>query len=275
MLTILGLYKDGKLNNACYFMFSSKEPTVLKMAVYVTDAMINFSDINRVHGNIYNLIEVAISYIKEHMNWKVEFEGHSTSRIEVPEVPVDAIREIVVNAFAHANYRSITEHEITITPSFIEIYNPGEFPINYKPEDFAEHRIGSMPKNKKILDILYKSKDVEVQGSGIRKTLESCKKDNTKYDYYLNEFGFRFKFYRKNVAIGTINGTINGTLKYNETDNEIVKLLKEHPEYTKEQMVEIIGKGSRTIQRSLNKLKENGRLVRIGSKKNGYWEIVE
>ena len=81
----------------------------------------------------------------------------------------------------------------------------------------------------------------------------------------------RFKFYRKNVAIGTINGT----LKYNETDNEIVKLLKENPEYTKEQMVEIIGKGSRTIQRSLNKLKENGRLVRIGSKKNGYWEIVE
>ena len=209
------------------------------------------------------------------MNWKVEFDGHSTSRIEVPEVPVDAIREIVVNAFAHANYRSITEHEITITPSFIEIYNPGEFPINYKPEDFAEHRIGSMPRNKKILDILYKSKDVEVQGSGIRKTLESCKKANTKYDYYLNEFGFRFKFYRKNVAIGTINGTINGTLKYNKTDNEVVKLLKEHPEYTKEQMAEIIGKGSRTIQRSLDKLKENGRLVRIGSKKNGYWEIVE
>ena len=216
LLTILGLYKDGKLNNAGYFLFSSKEPTVLKMAVYVTDAMINFSDINRVHGNIYNLIEVAISYIKEHMNWKVEFDGKSTSRIEVPEVPVDAIREIVVNAFAHANYRSITEHEITITPSFIEIYNPGEFPINYKPEDFAEHRIGSMPRNKKILDILYKSKDVEVQGSGIRKTLESCKNANTKYDYYLNEFGFRFKFYRKNVNVGTINGTINGTLKLNE-----------------------------------------------------------
>ena len=275
LLTILGLYRDGKLNNAGYFLFSSKEPTILKMAVYVTDAMINFSDINRVHGNIYNLIEVAISYIKEHMNWKVEFDGQNTSRIEVPEVPVDAIREIVVNAFAHANYRSITEHEITITPSFIEIYNPGEFPINYKPEDFAEHRIGSMPRNKKILDILYKSKDVEVQGSGIRKTLESCRIANTKYDYYLNEFGFRFKFYRKSVVIGTINDTINGTLKYNETDNEVVKLLKEHPEYTKEQMAEITGKASRTIQRSLDKLKKNNKLIRIGSKKNGYWEVIE
>ncbi|NLB11633.1 ATP-binding protein, partial [bacterium] len=51
LLAILGLYKDGKLNNAGYFLFSSKEPVVLKMAVYVTDARLNFSDINRVHGN--------------------------------------------------------------------------------------------------------------------------------------------------------------------------------------------------------------------------------
>ncbi len=275
LLTILGLYKDGKLNNAGYFLFSSKEPTVLKMAVYATDQRINFLDINRVHDNIYNLIDIASVYINQHMNWKVEFDGQSTSRIEVPEVPVDAIREIVVNAFAHANYRSITEHEITITPSFIEIYNPGEFPINYKPEDFAEHRIGSMPRNRKILDILYKSKDVEVQGSGIRKTLESCKNSNTTYKYYLNDLGFRFIFYRKNATVGTINGTINGTLKFNNTDNEIIKILREHPEYTKEQMAELTGKGARTIQRSLDKLKENGKLVRIGSKKNGYWEVID
>ena len=72
------------------------------------------------------------------MNWRVEIEKKSSSRIEIPEVPIEAIREIVVNAFAHANYRSDTEHKISITPSFIDIYNPGEFPINYKPEDFAE-----------------------------------------------------------------------------------------------------------------------------------------
>ena len=34
------------------------------------------------------------------MNWRVEFDGKSTARIEIPEVPVDAVREIVVNAFA-------------------------------------------------------------------------------------------------------------------------------------------------------------------------------
>ena len=76
--------------------------TVLKMAVYATKQRIIILDINRVHDNIYNLIDIATVYINQHMNWRVEFDGKSTARIETPEVPVDDVREIVVNAFAHA-----------------------------------------------------------------------------------------------------------------------------------------------------------------------------
>ncbi len=272
LLTILGLYKDGKLNNAGYFLFSSKEPALLKMAVYVTDARINFSDINRVHGNIYNLIDTAIQYISNHMNWRVEFDGKSTSRIEVPEVPIEAIRESVVNAFAHANYRSFTEHEIAITPTLIEIYNPGEFPFNYKPEDFATKRIGSMPRNRKILDVLYKSKSVEVQGSGLRKIFKSCKDKNTKFEYVLNDFGFRFVFYRNNV---TVKVTQNVTVKLIDTDYEVLNILKQNPESTREILSNKIGKTVRTIQRSLDRLTNSGKIVRIGSDKTGYWEVLE
>lgn len=272
LLTILGLYKDGKLNNAGYFLFSSKEPTVLKMAVYVTDARINFSDINRVHGNIYNLIDVAIQYISDHMNWRVEFDGRSTSRIEIPEVPVEAIREVVVNAFAHANYRSFTEHEITITPTVIEIYNPGEFPIKYKPEDFATKKIGSMPRNRKILDVLYKSKNVEVQGSGLRKIFKSCDVTNTKYEYVLNDFGFSFVFHRNNV---TVKVTQNVTVKLIDTDYNVLNILKQNPESTREVLATKVGKTVRTIQRSLNRLTSAGKIIRIGSDKTGYWEVIE
>ena len=109
----------------------------------------------------------------------------------------------------------------------IDIYNPGEFPINYKPEDFAERRIQSMPRNRKILDILYRSKNVEVQGSGIRKVLELCAINNVKYEYYNNEFGFRFSFYRNNVTINvTTDVTSNVTIVLNYTDKEVLSLLK-------------------------------------------------
>lgn len=55
-----------------------------------------------VNDNIYNLIDIAIAYIKQHMNWEVEFYDKITARIEMPEVPVYTVREMGVNAFAHA-----------------------------------------------------------------------------------------------------------------------------------------------------------------------------
>ena len=45
-----------------------------------------------------------------------------------------------------------TEHEISITPSEIEIYNPGEFLTNYTPLDYPSRHIHSVPRNKKLLD---------------------------------------------------------------------------------------------------------------------------
>lgn len=147
LLTGLGLYENGKLTNAGYYLFSSGKPVVLKYAVYMTDERINFSDIGRVEDNIYNLINKGYSYVREHINWRVQ-PGDDTSRIEVPEIPVEALREIIVNSFAHADYRGISENEIDITPTQVEIYNPGEFPQDLTPEMFADNRIKSMPRNR-------------------------------------------------------------------------------------------------------------------------------
>ena len=242
------------------------------MAVYATEERINFLDLNRVHGNIFNLIDIATRYISEHMNWRVEFDGKSTSRIEIPEVPVDAIREIVVNAFAHANYRSATEHQIEITPSMIDIYNPGEFPVNYNPEDFAERRISSMPRNRKILDILFRSKNVEIQGSGLRKVIGLCASNNVKYTYYKNEYGFRFSFYRNNL----INSVTNSVkVHFNETDRKVLKLLMKHPVQTRDEIAHSTGKTVRTIQRVIDKLRDSGKITRVGSKCNGYWKVLD
>ena len=162
----------------------------------------------------------------------------------------------------------------------IDIYNPGEFPINYKPEDFAERRIQSMPRNRKILDILYRSKNVEVQGSGIRKVLELCAANNVKYEYYNNEFGFRFSFYRNNVTVNvtkdvTSDVTKENPKRVNELDGEVMLLLKENPVYTREEIAQKVGKTARTVQRSLDRLKEAKKIVRIGNKVSGYWEVID
>lgn len=269
LLTGLGLYENNKLTNAGYYLFSNKKPVVLKLAVYVTDERINFSDIARLEDNIFNLIGKAYSYIKEHINWSVK-NSDNTSRIEVPEIPIEAIREIVVNSFAHADFRGISENEISITPTKVEVYNPGEFPTNFTPESFVEQKMKSMPRNKMILNTLYKSKDVEIFGSGFRKVYAYCNKEKIQTEFNSAHGGFSFVFYRD---IKNQNVTTNVTIKKVATEDSVYQLLKENPTQTREELAKHLNKTVRTIQRALDKLSEAGKINRIGSNKTGYWEV--
>lgn len=65
MLSKIGLVKNGKLTNAGYYLFSKNEPIVLKMAVFATDEKLTFLDINRISGNIFDLIDKHTHTLKE------------------------------------------------------------------------------------------------------------------------------------------------------------------------------------------------------------------
>ncbi len=271
LLLALGLLVDGKLTNAGYYLFSSKQPVVLKAAIYSTDARINFNDIQRWRDNIYNLIDKGILYIKNNIRWRVESSGN-VQRIEVPEIPIDAIREIVVNSFAHANYRGETEHEIDITPTEIEIYNPGSFPINLTPESFVSKRRKSLPRNKVILEMLYKCKNVEMFGSGFKKVYDLCQAANVKVSYDLDNFGFSFIFERKSDE-NKKHSPKKENNWMNETDKKVIDVLKENPKLSSNEISEKLDLSTRTIQRSLFSLKESAKIKRVGTLRRGYWEI--
>lgn len=113
-----------------------------------------------------------------------------------------------------------------------------------------------------------------------KRVLELCVENNIEYEYYNNEFGFRFSFHRNNVTINvTKNVTSDVTTevpkKVNELDFKVLHLLKENPVYTREEIAQKVGKTARTVQRALDRLKEDGKIVRIGNKVSGYWEVIE
>ena len=75
-------------------------------------------------------------------------------------------------------------------------------------------------------------------------------------------------FYRKKV-------TSNVTIILSKTDILVLDQLKENPKYTIDDIALKINKTVRTVQRSIDKLKQNGQIRRVGAKNNGYWEIIE
>lgn len=60
----------------------------------------------------------------------------------------------------------------------------------------------------------------------------------------------------------------------NDTQRKIVELLLENPQLSAVKLAGQIGITSRNIESNIKKLKEKGILIRHGSPKSGYWEIL-
>ena len=120
--------------------------------------------------------------------------------------------------------------------------------------------------------VLYNDETIEKQSTGFERTFMFCDKFNVKYKYEDTGLGFRFIFQRNNV---TVFVTQNVTVKLIDTDYRILNLLKEKPDYTREILANKVGKTVRTVQRSLDKLTQAGKLTRICSDKNGYWKVMK
>ena len=56
---------------------------------------------------------------------------------------------------------------------------------------------------------------------------------------------------------------------------KIISLIKENPSITIHELADKIGLTVKGVEWNIKKLKEKGKLKRIGPAKGGYWEIVE
>ena len=85
-----------------------------------------------------------------------------------------------------------------------------------------------------------------------------------------------------NDSDGTVNdsdGIVNdknGTVNDSDgivTSLKILSAIRDNPAVTIEQIAELCGISKRTIAREIKKLREQGKIRRIGSDKTGHWEI--
>ena len=78
----------------------------------------------------------------------------------------------------------------------IEIYNPGLFPEEIDPEDFFSGHEHSILRNPLIAETMYKSKDIERWGSGIKRIHDECVTAGVQVDFKRLKTGFVVVFHR-------------------------------------------------------------------------------
>ncbi len=179
ILEKLSLSEDGILKNAAAVLFAKRKLTnypqnLLRLARFKGTDKAVFMDNQRIHGNLFQLLDAAMSFIFKHLLLSGTTE--TLEREEHLEIPYKAIREAVINSLCHRSYREAGGSvAIAIYDDRVEIENPGSFPSGWDVNKIkSEH--GSKPHNPLIADTLYVRKLLESWGRGINLMMEECQK---------------------------------------------------------------------------------------------------
>jgi len=117
-------------------------------------------------GPLGRLIENVYTRLIELMP-SIEYRS-GPKRERIPLYPEEALREALINAVAHRNYRIIGDIRIIIRDENILVRNPGSFPPGVDVEN-PEH----IPRNPAICQFLYDSGFIERYGFGIIRMREA------------------------------------------------------------------------------------------------------
>ncbi len=178
ILEKFNLLHDGKLNNASAVLFGRDfyyyPQCLLRLARFKGTTKDEFIDNQRVTGNIYTLLDVAMAFFFKHLSLSGKIEG--LYREEELEIPYKALRECCTNALCHRLYhRPGSSVGIAIYDDRVEIENSGTFPPDITMEKLLSGH-NSEPQNLIIANVLYKSEVLESWGRGIGLMISECQR---------------------------------------------------------------------------------------------------
>ena len=207
---------------------------------------------------------------------KIEYNG----RKEVEMIDSKALKEAVINAMVHSDYTLTTTPIIELYSDRIEITSGGGLPQGLSQEEFLEGV--TAPRNKELIRVFKDVDLIENIGSGVLRILDAYDKSCFKFmDHFLRvsfkykENPFEYDSKNKVSANDTINDTLKDTTKLTKKEQQILNLIIGNNQITREEMVNETKLSDRTISRAIKHLQDEKIISREGSKKTGYWKILE
>ena len=112
------------------------------------------------------------AFIRRNTRMAARIEG-AMRRQNVPEYPARALREVLANAVAHADYSQRTMPlRVLIYDDRLEVENPGGWPLGFDEEDFKSGV--SKIRNPVIARVLHELDIIEGWGSGYERIQSTC-----------------------------------------------------------------------------------------------------
>ena len=227
-------------------------------------------------GNLIYLLQNGCDFIKIHST--KAFRKISRGRIDKYDYAERAVEEALVNALIHRDYIiQGAEIHIDIYDDRLTITSPGGMYKGREIQNQDINNVESERRNPILADLFNRMRYMERRGSGFQKMLDATKllygyRDELKPEFY-SDTSFRVTLYNVNYDKDeVVSKGVNSGLK--RIDN-VYSLISENKTITVEEIATLLNVAERTVYRDISSLREQNRINRIGSKKSGYWEIID
>ena len=254
-----------------------------------------FLDRKEYEGPLYAQIDEAYRFVLRNIRMGAEIDG--LYRRDVYELPIDSIREMIVNAVAHRSYLDPAKVQVAIYDDRLEVTSPG---MLIGGVTIQELRDGcSRPRNRGIVNALTYMKNMDQWGSGIPRLMENCRKAGLKEPELLEIGGsFRINMFRNtelanqldigtgspwDMALDSIQNNLDSTqdgidtiqgVSLTESDRELLEVIEADPSISQNEMAGILKWKIGKVKYYIDKLKRKQIIERVGSSQKGYWKLL-
>jgi len=275
ILRKLKLMKGEDLTNACILLFSKNPQDFFIQAdvkcirfkgIDITADMLDFKDIE---GNLFQQVEETENFIFRNIGLRAWLEDRKIERQEKWEYPPKAIREALVNAIVHRDYRSSGKVQVRIYDDRIEFCNSGRLPSGWTPETLKEEHT-SEPFNPLIFKMFFWVGDVEEVGSGTNKIVSWCKE----WGLPEPEFGISGTSIFVRIRKDILTADYLKKLGLNERQIKAVMYVKKEGKITNKEYQAMFKVSKPTATRDLSELAEKQIFNMIGSGKRNIRYIL-
>ena len=287
LLEKLRLYEGSYLKRAAALLFHPDPEkyvtgAFVKIGFFREDADLVYQD--EIHGNLFQQIHKLMDLLcTKYLKAVITYEG--IQRIETFPMPREALREALLNACINKDYSDTSPIQIRVTDNMLQIVNGGVLPDGWTVDTLlSSHR--SMPYNPDIANTFFRAGEVEAWGRGIERIIKGCNEDGfSTVDFRYDACGlwttFRYQYpvrvvgntenFHENALVGHEKGMKRAQKGY----EKILEFIKDNPQISIPALAKEFGITVKAMRLTLDKLKAEKRISRIGPNKGGYWQVMD
>jgi ATP-dependent DNA helicase RecG len=267
------LTTHGEICNGAVLLFAANTQrffpeALVRCARFAGTTSVTFIDQATITGTALHQLDEAIKFVTRHTRQGLRITGQAEHET-IPEYPLDAVREAIVNAICHRNYTETGNIQVRIYDDRFEVWNPGTLPPGLTFEAlYSEH--ATRPRNPRFANALHHANVMEKWGTGTLRMIQACKDRNLPLPEFTSETGNFIARMRQQVSISSLPHYHD----LNQRQQGILRYVRETGQVTTKEYLKLYGIGERQASKDLGELVLLGFFVRIGSSRSTCYEIV-